>query len=198
MPRTVVAHIKGTSPYSQSKHYDDSEYFNVPKLPKERPDQYEKRTWRERLHVTSTGHVFIPAMAFKNGLSSIAKYLGIQIPGKGKATFTKHFEAGVLVLEGPVIQPLIRKENVDSEWLFLPADGKRGGPKRVMKCMSVIHEGWEADVTFYILDDTITEEIFKQHLEEFGRFIGLGRFRPERNGFYGRFQVESVNWGGEG
>ena len=47
---------------------------------------------------------------------------------------------------------------------------------------------------FYILDDTITEDVFKEHLEEAGKFIGIGRFRPRNNGFYGRFAVDKIEW----
>jgi hypothetical protein len=45
------------------------------------------------------------------------------------------------------------------------------------------------------LDETITEEVFKLHLEESGKFIGIGRFRPQNNGFYGRFKVNEIVWG---
>ena len=31
-------------------------------------------------------------------------------------------------------------------------------------------------------------------LREAGKFIGIGRFRPRNNGYYGRFDVESVDW----
>jgi hypothetical protein len=31
-------------------------------------------------------------------------------------------------------------------------------------------------------------------LEEAGKFIGLGRFRPQNGGFYGRFAVAKVVW----
>jgi len=48
---------------------------------------------------------------------------------------------------------------------------------------------WEGDVIFYVLDDTITEKVFRYHLEQAGKFIGIGRFRPRKNGFYGRFEV---------
>lgn len=189
--KTVVATIKGISTYSQSKHYSKED---VPLQAKERPDDYEKRTWRGRIHATSTGHVFIPPMCFKNCLSSAAKFLGVQIPGKGKSTFTKHFEAGVLVLDGPVIQPFIKKDDVQHEWLFVPASGKRGDGKRVMKCFPVIPEGWTVKATFHILDDTITRDVFEEHLKEAGRFIGIGRFRPQSNGYYGRFTVEKFEW----
>ncbi len=184
--KAAICELESTSPYSQSK------FYQTEKLPKERPDDYEARTWRDRLHVNEEGKVFIPPMAFKNCLSSAAKYLGIQIPGKGKATFTKHIEAGVIVTEGLALQ--VKKEEVPGEWFFVPADGKRGGGKRVRKCFPIILS-WKGEVTFYIIDETITENVFRQHLEESGKFIGIGRFRPQNNGFYGRFRVNEIAWG---
>ena len=184
--KTAICELESISAYSQSKFYETE------KLNKERPDDYEARTWRDRLHVTPEGLVYIPPMAFKNCLSSVAKYLSIQIPGKGKSTFTKHIEAGVLVTDSLVLP--IKKEDVAGEWYFVPSDGKRGGGKRVKKCFPVI-PSWKGKVSFFILDETITEEIFKLHLEESGKFIGIGRFRPQNNGFYGRFKVNDIVWG---
>lgn len=183
--KTVIATLKSTSPYSQSRHYD------VPKLPKELPKDFEIRTWRNRLHTDNDGFVFIPPMAFKNCISEAAKYLGIQIPGKGKSTYTKHFEAGLLVTD-PLRLP-IKAADVEPNWLFLPSDGKRGSGKRVDKCMPIIRE-WQGDVTFYVMDETITEDVFTQHLTEAGKFIGIGTFRPRNNGYFGRFEVVQVRW----
>jgi len=192
--KKVIVTLKSVSPYEQSKHY------NVPKLEKESPADYEERTWRNRLHsdkmlpdgsVDPEGEVFIPPMAFKNCLSEAAKYLGQQIPGKGKATYTKHFEAGVMVLD-PV--PLgIKVKDVPPLRLFVSADGKRGSGKRVDKVFPVI-ASWSANVTFYVLDETITQNVFQKHIEEAGKFIGIGAFRPRNNGFYGRFEILDVQW----
>lgn len=183
--RTAIATLKSISPYSQSKaHFTE-------KQDKEGHDDYEKRTWRERMHVNEGGHVFIPPMCFKNGIAEVAKFLSVNIPGKGKATYTKHFEAGILVTE-PLVLPA-KKDDVDGEWYFVPSDGRRGGGKRVLKCFPVIPE-WSGDVKFYVLDDTITPPVFEHHLKEMGQFIGIGRFRPRNNGFYGRFAVEKVKW----
>ena len=183
--KTAIATLHSISPYSQSRHYD------VAKLAKELPKDYEARTWRERLHVNNDGNVYIPPMSFKNCLSDAAKYLGIQIPGKGKSTYTKHFEAGVLVID-PLVLPL-KRDDVPGEWLFVPSDGKRGGGKRVDKCFPTIQE-WRGEVTFFVLDETITEDVFLNHLTQAGQFIGIGRFRPRNNGFYGRFAVDGVSW----
>ena len=188
--KTAIAKLRSADcPYSQSKHYE------VEKLDKESSDAYERRTWRERLHCEEdekdNGRVLIPPMSFKNCLAEAAKYLSISIPGKGKATYTKHFEAGVLVLK-PLVLPL-RKQEVKPEILFVPSDGRAGGGKRVTKFFPFIKD-WAGEVEFLIFDETITEDIFTKVLEEAGKFIGIGRFRPRNRGFYGRFYVDSVTW----
>lgn len=181
--RQVVASLKSVSPYSQSR------FHNEPKMDKENHDDYEKRTWRKRMHVNSDGFVFIPPMSFKNCISECAKYLSMPIPGKGKATYTKHFEAGILVTE-PLVLP-IKAEDVEGEWLHVPSDGRRGGTKRVLKCFPNIPK-WKGEAFFYIFDDTVTADVFRRHIDEAGKFIGLGRFRPRNNGYYGRFEVEDI------
>lgn len=183
--------LKSLSPYSQSRAHA------IPREPKEGADDHEKRTWRERLHVNSDGHVFIPPMALKGSLAEAAKFNSKQIPGRGKSTYTKHFEAGVLVMDAPILHDWSGKptkaKDVDGKWFFLNADGVRGSGKRVWKCCTDIPE-WKADVCFYVLDDTITEAVFEETLSEAGNFIGIGRFRPRNGGFYGRFSVEGVEW----
>ena len=161
------------------------------KLAKETPQDHEERTWRERLHVNEQGYVFIPQMAFKNCIAEAAKYLSKPVPGKGKATDTKHFEAGIMVTNSLVLD--VRAEDVKGEWFFVPSNGMRGGSKRVDKCFPVIPE-WSGKVTFFIYDELVTKDVFTEVLEEAGRFIGIGRFRPRNNGFYGRFDVVNVQW----
>lgn len=183
--RIVLATLKGISPYSQGKHYE------VEKKPKELAKDYEERTWRERCNADKDGRLFIPPQAFKGCVETAARYLGVQIPGKGKATYSKHFKSGILVPEG---MPLpITKDKVSGEWLFVPSDGRKGGGKRVMKCFPVIPE-WSGQVIYYLLDDIITPDVFEQHLREAGNFIGVGRFRCENGGYYGRFTVEKLEW----
>lgn len=179
--------LKGITPYSQSRAYGMDE----PKLEKETHDAYEKRTWRKRLHVNERGYVFIPPMAWKNALSEAAKYNPRQIKGQGKATYTKNIEAGVLVMTQ--VELPIKAEDVPGEWYFVPADGRRGSGKRVHKCFPVIRE-WGGVVEFHILDEKLTPEIFTSTLTDAGQFIGIGRFRPRNNGYYGRFEVGSVTW----
>jgi hypothetical protein len=178
--KAYTARIKGVSPMSQSAP------ILTEREQKETADAHEKRCWRERLH-TKDGFVSIPPMAIKNCLSECAKYLSIQIPGKGKSTYTKHFEAGILVLDQVVTNVAV--ESIKPEKLFVPADGKRGSGKRVWKYFPMIPAGWQAEVTIYVADETITGDVLEEHLKQAGMFIGVGRFRPRNNGFYGRFEL---------
>lgn len=188
MPVTVLATLEAASPLCQSRNYE----MEVPRdKEKETSADYEKRSWKNRAHVDADGEVFIPGMAFKNCVAEAAKYLKMQIPGEGKATYTKHFEAGILVPSNVKIG--VKGSDIKGLWLFLPADGKRGSGKRVWKCIPEF-QTWKATVEFVILDEKITKPVFERVLEEAGRFIGIGAFRPRNNGINGRFKVVSLKW----
>ena len=183
--RIARCKLESVSPYSQSR------YHNTDKLPKELAVDYEKRTWKERAHCNEDGKIFIPPMVFANCIKEAATYLSISIPGKGKTKYTKHFQSGIMVTEPLLLNLSIDK--INSEWVFVPSDGRRGGTTRVEKCFPIIKE-WAGTVDFYVFDDIITEEIFEKVLREAGQIIGIGRFRPKNWGYYGRFKVGGIKW----
>lgn len=189
--RKVNFRMIGMSEYSQSRNHE------TPFLDKETKEAHDDRTWRNRLHVMpKTNQVFVPPMALKMCLDACAKFLGKQIPGKGKNQYTKHFEAGTLCLK-PILlfhhgsdKPILGKE-VPGERLYVNSDGVRGSGKRVWRTYPRI-DNWYGDAEMIILDDTITESVFEEHLEQAGQFIGIGRFRPRNGGYYGRFIFEDL------
>jgi len=180
-----TADLIGTSPFQFGKP------IITPRRSKERPDQHEERTWRERMHVNSDGIVFIPRMALKLCLDEIAKFLSEKIPGKGNATYTKHFRAGIMVMEDMVLG--VKADDVEPNRLFVPSDGKQGGGKRVWKFFPTLWT-WKTHCDFIILDELLRgdTELVRRYLQEAGKFIGLGSFAPRNGGYFGRFNVE--NW----
>ena len=186
--KIAVAQLKSSSPYSPGKHVM-AEKLNEGK---ESAADWDLRTWRERAHWTEDGKALIPPMAFRNCLYDCAKFKSLRIDGKGKATWTKHFDAGIMVFDGIVLP--VTRETILYEDHFVPADGRRGGSARVMRRFPIIAK-WEGVVAFYVVDETITEDIFRLHLEEAGQFIGLGRWRARNGGMNGRFEVVGLEWG---
>ncbi len=181
---TVMAKLKSMdgSYLSQSRYYED----DVPKLKKEKSNDYEIRTWRERLHYNDQGEIYIPAMSFKFALSATAQRSGKQIPGRGKSTYTKFFESGIIIARH--VMTGVNKEDAFGEAFMVPSDGKRGGSKRVKKIFPTIRE-WQGDLIITVLDDTITKDVLYEMLCECGSYNGIGRFRPQTGGYYGRFEV---------
>ena len=181
--RKAICTLSSVTRYSQSRYIDKSL-----KDRDETHADFEKRIWREKLHTNKDGEVVIPPMQFKKCLAFAAKYKSQQIPGKGMATYTKHFNAGVLCTEP--LRTGVMKGDCLGEWLLLKPPGQQGA---VEKCMPYIDD-WSGDVEFLVLDDCIPEDVFELTLVDGGSFIGLGRFRPERGGYYGRFSVDKITW----
>jgi hypothetical protein len=182
------AHLRSVTPYSQSKNIDKEEH---PALPKETADAYEKRNWRNRIHVNSSGNIVIPQTAFTNCVMQAARRLQLQIPGKGKTQYTKYFEGGITVARD--LETSTKAKDVVGERLFVPSDGRPGGGSRVWRTFPKI-EKWEGVVTYAIFDDIIVQDVFAKVLQSAGMLVGIGRFRPENRGYYGRFAVEKLDW----
>lgn len=187
--KQAICKLFSLAPVQQSK------YIQTPRDEKETHEAHEERCWRERAHVNEKGKVFLPAMGFRHCITDAAKFLGssgaLQIPGRGKATYTKHFEAGLMITDN--IETQYTTETIRPLWLFVPSDGRRGGGSRVKKCFPVIDQ-WSGNLVVNILDDTLTEAVFERTLREGGNFIGIGAFRPQNRGYFGRFGVEKVIW----
>lgn len=184
--KTCTVKIQSISPYSQSRYIDPAL-----KGEKETNDDFEKRIWPEKMHSDSSGEVYIPPMAFKQALDEASRYLALKVPGRGKTTYTKHFKSGVLCTK-PVMLG-VQKSDIKGEQLLMNSDGVRGSGKRVPRTFPVI-PSWSGDVEFAILDDLITEDVFVRILREAGQLIGVGRFRPQNGGYYGRFSILSHEW----
>lgn len=185
--KTATATLESVSPYSQSKGFTP----DMPAPERGKAEEYDRTHWRKKAHTDAKGNIYIPQMAFKMALDSAARLKGQRIPGKGQSTYTKRFQSGVLVLD-PLTLP-VHVDDLEHDHLFVNADGVRGSGKRVWKRFPRI-DSWSGDVAFHVLSDEIPKDVFEDHLRAAGQFVGIGRFRPESGGFYGRFEVKRIVW----
>lgn len=186
MHREARITLKGLSPYSAGKVFETRQ-----KNDSETHDEFENRCWAERLNVDADGNGYIPGQAFSKSIQVAAKRFAGKIPGKGNATWSKFFESGIICLEN---FPLgVTRETVASERLFVPSDGVAGSGKRVFKNFPVVHK-WGGTIMIMILEDSITKKIFEQVCGKAFSMVGLGRWRPERGGLFGRAEIISIEW----
>lgn len=186
--RICIAKLKSATPYSQSRAIDPDEF---PKLPKEDAAGYDARLWKEKATYDESGIVCIPQMALKMSVDEAIKRLNIGIPGRGKSTYTKFFVAGQICEEN--VNLGIKKDDLQQITIWANADGVRGSGKRVRRKFPYIPE-WSGVAKFALLDDVIPKDVFEKALTEAGRLVGIGRFRPEKGGYMGRFSVEGFQW----
>lgn len=185
--RTAAVRVRGVGPYSANAEVARAH----PKTEHETNDQHEQRTWRYRLNVGPDGTAIIPGTAFTNALIAASRFLGLQIPGEGKATYAKLMEKSIMPAGDACLG--VKPVDVEGEWLHVPSDGRRGGGKRVWKCFPKL-DTWEAVFEVSVIGDKLTREVFAKIADAAGKFIGLGRFRPQNGGFYGRFEVVGIEW----
>lgn len=183
---TVTLH--SMSPYSQS--YKHSE----PELEGEGKDDYDKRTWLSKAHLSKAGTLIIPATSIHQALASAAKYSSSKIPGKGGKTWTAKFKSGLIFSED--IDTGIAKDEIGFIDVQCDAQGKTGSAKSTMvsRRFPQVPE-WTATFDVWIVDPIITRDVFAEMVEIAGLFIGIGRWRPEMNGgMNGRFRLEKLEW----
>mgnify|MGYP003453068903 FL=1 len=187
--REATCLLRSSTPYSQGN------FFTTERTAKMKADEHDKLYWRERAHTIKSGpdagKMFIPAQQFKNSLLDAARFLGMKVKGKGQATYSKHFAAGVLCNDSLVLPVLV--SSLEPEIVWCAADGKPGSGTKVQRRFPIV-PSWSGTVTFTIADETIDDQTFLEHLRHAGSLIGIGRWRPIKNGSYGRFIVDSCKF----
>ena len=184
--KIATLHLKSLSPYNQSR-----QHF-VPRADdgKETHEDHEARTWMERGHYNQDGEAYVPPMAIKGCIASAAKMLSISIPGQGKSKYTKHFLSGVMCADEMLLG--VKKKDVQPQWVSCSGTGTKG---QMGVLRAFVHfPSWEGNVAVHVLDDTITKEVFTRVVKEAGSFVGIGQFRPQTGGYFGRFEVLGIAW----
>lgn len=186
--RLATCVLSSISPYSQGN------YFTTVRTAKMKADEHDATYWRERAHTIKkgpdAGKMYIPAQQVKNALLDAAKFIGMKVKGKGQSTYSKHFAAGVMVNDDLILD--VKVAELEPEIVWCAADGKPGSGTKVQRRFPII-DAWEGTFTFTIIDETIDDAVFLEHLKHAGQLIGIGRWRPIKNGRYGRFSVKSCS-----
>jgi hypothetical protein len=184
MYRAIVT-IEGTAPLSQSRLH------RTPFLEGESHEDYETRTWRQKCNADADGIVFVPAMAFKQGMDTAAKRLAIPDPDNRRANLTKYFVSDVICEAHMPIG--IHRDKIGSVTINANSDGVRGSGKRVQRILPQTQE-WGGTTSFLIMEEKIKPEIFERVFAAAGRSVGVGQFRPEKGGLNGRWELKKVKY----
>lgn len=170
--------VKGITPLLQNK---PEEYgFDVEWVQKKASNDYEKEAYK-KLYVNAEGIIYQPATHFERAIIEAGKK--IKVKGAGKATYSKLFGSMVSILEMDCVH-LNQDFEILKQLVVIPST--KG---RVMRYRPMF-KNWGVRFTVEF-EDEIGADAIKEALEIAGSYVGVGDWRPEKKGKFGKFQVVS-------
>jgi hypothetical protein len=133
---------------------------------------------REAMYVTDSGSPGVPAMAIKSAIISAAhRDIGVERTLVKKSLFLVCSDSK-MVLEMDCDEPVIKEDAV-----------RVGQGSADLRYRPYFHR-WAVDLTFEIDAELLRVEDLLNLIDRAGFGVGIGEWRPEKGGEYGRFQVD--------
>lgn len=175
--KNIEVEVTGISPLLQHRFpIEDSEQQTTAKNRKQKEEDVEKSLYR-----TPDGTIYQPCVHFISCLKKAgAKF---QIPGQGKATYKNLIGSGAVLISPESIPHKNQNYEIDVRPVVVPATKGRVVRKRP------IFKNWSLRFNVEFDADEISPSTIKEILEYAGRRVGIGDFRPEKGGPFGRFMV---------
>ena len=165
--------VEGLSPYLMHRFAgEDKKVGGAPGV-----EDYKKET-EKALYKNSEGKIYIPNSQIHGCLVEAGKQM--KVIGKGKSTYSKLFGAFVLVEPMEIILSP-QSYDVDSRSVVIQKS-------RVIRYRPK-WDKWSVEFDIVAYEDGISGEAIKQALELGGKYSGIGDYRPQKKGPFGRFEV---------
>lgn len=187
--RVISLTIRGTSPLIQHKWSEKAKEMmrlkHAGKKTKDREVRDPAKEGEEAAYKTEGGDYGVPLTAIKSALIGAAhKDLGIEKTLVKKAVFIPCSDAGG-ILPMDCDEPIIKEDPV------------RVGQGSADLRYRPYYLRWAVPVVFEIDGELLTTEDLCNLVDRAGFGVGIGEWRPEKGGEYGRFEVDRTQPIGE-
>jgi len=175
--RVIDVEVTGISPLLQHRYpLEDSGSQSTAKNKKQKTDDVEKSLYR-----LSDGTIYQPSIHLISSMKKAgARY---QIPGQGKATYRNLIGSGAVLVSPDAIPHDKQAFEIDVRPVVIKSTGGR-----IPRCRPIF-KNWSLKFTIEYDEEDISAETVKEILDHAGRRVGIGDFRPEKGGPFGRFMV---------
>lgn len=179
----IKVEISGVSPLLMNRFTEENEIKVSSGI--SRVSHGDKGTPREqatkKAYIDSEGNLYLPGQIIYAAIIEAGKF---HKSGKSKITTTKSslVPAGIFIED--MICPFHTKDfEVDSRSVVIPATGGRVMAHRPRL------DDWKLNFTLEVDDKMFDEKTVRLLVDDAGSKCGLGDFRPNRKGTFGRFKV---------
>jgi hypothetical protein len=143
-------------------------------------DSPERKDVFVKAYSDADGKLYQPAVMIHRAMIRAAS--SYKMPGGGRKAITPLI-AGAIAFEPEAIPHLNQNWVVDSRTVVVPATKGRINRHRPRL------DKWELRFEMKLMDDRLQPGMVQRILEDAGRLVGIGDYRPEKTGPYGRFRV---------
>jgi hypothetical protein len=180
--------VEGITPYMQHR-MDDISLAEWEKLRKniiERPEVSQTDARRAEYHCyrNTDGQCYIPSEHFRQSIINAGSFIKSKVGVRSKSMTTIVAALFIITPEEILIS------NYDSI-------DKRSAVNRNVKARVITvrpkWKCWKCEFTLECDEDTITMQTIEQLFSYAGKYIGIGSYRPEKRGLFGRFKVVSID-----
>jgi len=189
----ILIHLRGITPLLMNR--DDIVILD-PAMKKQKNEDYiehQERVWKRKAHYNpdNSGNIIIPDTWIRKSLiaSQGLNANPIRPPNSKKArdTMKTYFVSAILVDNSNIFYEnklLTENDLIPFKKMVSPQ-----GKGKVLCIRPMIKAGWEIKTEILACDDMIRQEHLYEALEWAGSFNGMGDWRAQKGGLFGRFEI---------
>lgn len=172
--KTINLTIKGITPLLYNRFRD----VEIEGRSKKRTGSPIEADVRDKLYLLDN-KPYIPSVYFWSSLVEAGKQF--KITGKGKSTYSKIIASTVEITPEAIMN--------DHPWEIFRIAAVNPMTKGRMMTSRPRMEKWGCEFSIILNDDSIDEITIKEILEYAGKYVGIGDWRPQTKGVFGKYTV---------
>lgn len=176
MFKAAKVQIKGITPLLFNR-FQESDIDNAVK---KRSGAISPKDPSLKLYQLPNGDIYTPSTHIQGALVEAAKNFKIQ--GKKTATYSKLFGSSVSVEPDAIVHK-------NQKWEVFSISAVNPNTRGRMIVNRPMMKDWELEFTINFNDEEIPPEVLKNVLDYAGQYCGIGDWRPNKKGKYGKFIV---------
>lgn len=174
----IKVEIEGTTPILFNRFRD----IQIEGKSKKRTGAMAEAEIEDKLYLDEKKKVLLPSVYLKNSITEASKQF--KIIGKGKATYSKIVASTV-----DVMPFMIELDSGKFEVFRISAVNPM--TKGRMMTERPRFNKWKAEFELVLNDPAVPTSVINEILEHAGKYVGVGDWRPEKKGMFGKFMITS-------
>lgn len=173
--KTIKVEIEGVSPLIVNRFLEKQISDKI----KKRSGELKDLAVEDKLYIAN-GRPYIPARYLEASMIEAGKQH--KIAGKQKATYSKLIGSSVSVSPSAIdLQP--------NKWTPFTISAVNPMTRGRMIITRPMFESWGLKFTIICENDDISVDTIEKILSYAGQFVGIGDWRPDKKGKYGKFRI---------